>query len=141
VSYRLAPKERPRSALVRAAAGYSSEVQSLIQRGETLLAEAKRLRTPVDPHTAKYQPLTVAARGAALGSRYFAGSPPATGDWLADVSRFVTRQVPAYSQMVYPEPVRSLKTEQAAIEQSLAMLREIAEGSIAPKPSTPGEGA
>lgn len=124
-----------RSRLAKAAAGHWPEVDALIRRGETLLGEVKELRKPVDPHTAQYEPQAVMFKQMSRASRYMLGATNPTNTWLADVARFVSEEAPARSAELYPEPVKSLKTEQAAIEQNLGVLREIADGILSPRVS------
>jgi hypothetical protein len=131
-----------RVALAKAAAGDDprrNAADALIRRGETLRNEVVQLRKPIDRHTARYQPNVVLSHHVAQSSlRYVFGGPTdTTNTWLADVSRFVAEHAPARSVELYPKRVDSLDVEKAAIEQTLAVLREVADGVLESLPREP----
>ena len=114
---------------------YIVQAQALLARGGELLAELAELRTPVDPHMAKYEPWRAASKPISLAVRYSVLSgPEKTNRWLADVSRFVAENARTWDSALYPQAVRSLEAELSAINQGVRVLREIAAGVLIQQP-------
>jgi hypothetical protein len=104
-----------------------SRLETLIQRGEALIAELDRLQK-VDRLRARYRPDLTLSLVAQLGMRYvMGGGAKNTNQWLYDVATYIASEHPKYSDKIFPSGISKgpMSAEKEAIEHNLTILREI----------------